>query len=149
MRTPKLSVDRVVDLSSRTQEECLKEMIDVLAGAPEVHDTGAFREAIYEREKIMSTGIGFGLAIPHAKTQGVSDFVLALGRSKEGVEYDTLDGKPVHIVVMIAGPEGEQEQYLRLLARLMLILKKESYRRRIMAAGDPEEIVDVFEESFH
>jgi mannitol/fructose-specific phosphotransferase system IIA component (Ntr-type) len=146
--SPGLSVDLVADLKSRSQAECLEEMVQLLAKSPHIKDIEAFREAILEREKIMSTGIGFGLAIPHAKTKGVTGFVLALGRSREGVDYDSLDGEPVHIVVMIAGPEGQQERYLRLLAHIMVVLKKEENRRRILAADDPEEIVDIFDEAF-
>ncbi len=143
-----LSADLVTDLESRTQVECIEEMIRLLAKSPCVKDVEGFRASILEREKIMSTGIGLGLAIPHAKTKAVTGFVLALGRSRDGVEYDSLDGEPVHIVVMIAGPEGQQERYLRLLAHIMVVLKKEENRRRILTAEDPQEIVDIFDDAF-
>lgn len=146
--SPKLTVDLVTDLKSELQAECIEEMIQVIGRSPQIKDLKVFREAILEREKIMSTGIGFGLAIPHAKTDVVSGFVIALGRRSKGIRYDSLDGEPVHIVIMIAGPQGEQEQYLHLLAKIMVVLKKETNRRRILAAEDLQEVVDVFDESF-
>ena len=86
--------------------------------------------AIHEREKIMSTGIGLGIAIPHAKIPSVKDFVVGFAKIDQGIDFNSLDGKPVHFVVMIAGPDHQQERYLQLLARITLKLKDAAVRRR-------------------
>ncbi len=89
----------------------------------------------------MSTGIGLGIAIPHAKIPSVRDFVVALGKSPNGIEFSSLDGNPVHFVVMIAGPDRQQERYLQLLARITLKLKDAGVRRALGDADSAEEIL--------
>jgi mannitol/fructose-specific phosphotransferase system IIA component (Ntr-type) len=108
--------------------------------APEVADGERLIEAIMEREAIMSTGIGLGIAIPHAKIESVTDFVIGLGKSNAGIEFNSLDEKPVHFLVMIAGPKDQQERYLQLLAKITLKLKDSTVRRRLSEASSVDEI---------
>ena len=96
---------------------------------------------------MLSTGIGLGIAIPHAKIAGVSKFVVAVGRHTVGIEFDAIDARPVHLVVLIAGPQDAQDRYLRLLARLSGRLKQDDVRKRILAAKDPSEIVTILSAS--
>jgi mannitol/fructose-specific phosphotransferase system IIA component (Ntr-type) len=100
-------------------------------------------EAIMEREAIMSTGIGLGIAIPYAKIESVTDFVVGLGKSTEGIDFNSLDEKPVHFLVMIAGPKNQQERYLQLLAKITLKLKDGAVRRRLSQAGTVDEILQA------
>ena len=95
------------------------------------------------RETQASTGIGLGIAIPHAKIPGVSRFVVAVGRHVAGIEFDAIDARPVHLVVLIAGPQDAQDRYLRLLARLSGRLKQEDVRRKVMVAQTHAEIVTI------
>jgi len=132
---------RVVILAARTKEEALKELAEVVGRAPEVTDGGKLLDAILERERIMSTGIGLGIAIPHAKIPSVREFVVGLGKSDEGLEFNALDAKPVHFVVLIAGPDDQQERYLQLLARITLKLKDAGVRRRLSEAKAVSEIL--------
>ena len=97
----------IIDLRATTKEEALRELVDVLAARPEVTDADDFLGAIFAREKIISTGIGIGLAMPHVKTPSVTDFVVAIGRSRAGIDFDSLDEKPVYIVAMI-GASADQ-----------------------------------------
>jgi len=133
--------ERVVLLEARSKDDVLRELASVIAKSEEVGDADRLLEAIYERERIMSTGIGLGIAIPHAKIPSVRDFVVALGRSEKGIEFNSLDGKPVHFVVMIAGPDDQQERYLQLLARITLKLKDAAVRRRLTEAGDVDAVL--------
>lgn len=126
--------ERVVLLTAKTKDAALRELAGVLAGAAEVQDGQKLLEAILERERIMSTGIGLGIAIPHAKIPSVKDFVVGMGKSDGGLDFNSLDGKPVHFVVMIAGPDDQQERYLQLLARITLKLKDAGVRRRLAEA---------------
>jgi len=138
-----IAPERVAVLQSTTKDDALKELIGVLAGAPEVTDAGLLHEAIVERERIMSTGIGLGIAIPHAKIPSVRDFVVAFGKTTEPLDFNSLDGKPVRFIVMIAGPDDQQERYLQLLARITLKLKDESIRRRLGDAENTAAILGV------
>jgi len=133
--------ERVVLLEARSKDDVLRELAAVIAKSEEVGDQERLLDAIYERERIMSTGIGLGIAIPHAKIPSVRDFVVALGRSEKGIEFNSLDGKPVHFVVMIAGPDNQQERYLQLLARITLKLKDAAVRRRLTEAADVDAIL--------
>ena len=120
-----LEADAILDLRATERMEALRELVDVLSRNPAVPDARALYRAILEREKLVSTGIGFGIAIPHAKIPGIRRFVLGVGRSALGIDYPSLDDRPVHIIVMIAGPDGQQGTYLKLLARVQRFLKDE------------------------
>ena len=135
-----LPPERVLLLESTNKEAALRELAKSVSDAPEVGDEERLIEAILEREAIMSTGIGLGIAIPHAKIESVTDFVVALGKSNAGIEFESLDEKPVHILVMIAGPKNHQERYLQLLAKITLKLKDGAVRRRLLEAPSVDEI---------
>jgi len=134
---------RTVLLDAETKDEALRELAGVVAGASEVNDADGLLEAIFEREQIMSTGIGLGIAIPHAKIPTVTDFVVGFGKVRGGLDFNSLDGKPVHFIVMIAGPHDQQERYLQLLARITLKLKDAAVRRRLSEADDVEGILEA------
>jgi mannitol/fructose-specific phosphotransferase system IIA component (Ntr-type) len=134
---------RTVLLDAKTKDEALRELAGVVAGASEVNDADGLLEAIFEREQIMSTGIGLGIAIPHAKIPTVTDFVVGFGKVRGGLDFNSLDGKPVHFIVMIAGPHDQQERYLQLLARITLKLKDAAVRRRLSEADDVEGILEA------
>ena len=128
--------ERVKVLESTDKESALREMAALAALAPEVQDAERLLEAIFEREEIMSTGIGLGIAIPHAKISAVTDFVVALGKAPKPIEFSSLDGVPVDFIVLIAGPDDQQERYLQLLARITLKLKDAGVRRSLREAQD-------------
>lgn len=141
-----LDESRIIDLDTDSKQEALEKLIGALATAPQVTDRLALRDAIFERERVLSTGIGIGVAVPHVKIASVTDFALAVGRSHRGIEFEALDGKPVHIIVMIAVSERQSREYLTLLAKIVACLKEDSVRRRIMFARNPKEIKAAFAE---
>lgn len=134
---------RVKDLLGSTKEAVLEEMVALVATSEAVRDRVSLLAAVRERERVLSTGIGLGIAIPHAKIAGVARFVVAVGRHVAGIEFDAIDARPVHLVVLIAGPQDAQDRYLRLLARLSGRLKQDDVRRRVMTAKSPDEIVSI------
>lgn len=132
-----LSESRVIDLASVTKEAALEELTQTFAGAPEVADAHALLEAVLKRERIVSTGIGLGVAVPHAKIEGVSEFVIAYGRSKAGIPFGAIDDAPVHHIVLIAGPADQQQRYLQFLATVTLRLKRKDVRAALTDEADP------------
>ncbi len=133
----------VVDLQARTKEDALKELVDILAARPEVTDRKDLLEHIMEREQVISTGIGIGLAMPHVKIPSVTDFVLAIGRSSRGIEFDSLDGQPVHIVAMLCSNDSQSGEFLKVLAQLVLKLKDKALRQQVMLKPAPEDARQV------
>jgi len=139
-----LTAERAINLQATDKPGALDELIDTIAAAPEVHDKDALWRAIHDRESMMSTGIGVEIAVPHAKLVTVADFVMAVGIMPDGIAWDSIDGTPVKIVVMIAGPDNRQEDYLRILSRVVLLLKNPKNREHLLAAKSAEEIAAFF-----
>jgi len=145
--TDLVNKQRIIQVKDRTKAGSLRAMVKVLAKTKQVTKEKELGKAISDRERILSTGIGYGIAIPHVKIASVTDFVAAVGVSKEGIPFDSLDGKPVHVIVMIAGPDGQNEEYLRILARFTAVLKSEQTRKRLIDAKDPDTILDILQET--
>ena len=142
-----LDKDLVVFLDEKSQEEAISCLVDTLAKAGRLQDAGKFHTAILEREKIVSTGIGIGVAIPHAKIKGCSDFFIAIGVQREqGIEWNALDGSLVRLVFMIGGPDNKQTEYLNILSALTQAIKDESRRKRLLKCKTKEDVLRLFGE---
>lgn len=140
-----LAPERVItELKSTSKREALVEIVENLGKSGAVTDVEALKNAILDREEIMSTGVGLTIAVPHAKLSSVKAFTLGLARSTKGIDYDSLDGQPVRIIVTIAAPDNDQNTYLRVLASVMHVLRNEDYRKQILMAGNAEEMIAVF-----
>ena len=139
-----ISLDRITDLKSTRKEDVLNELVDLLASSPMVTDKEELRRKIFEREEAVSTGVGAGMAIPHVKIPSIKNFVAAIGRSKEGIDFESLDSQPTHIVVMIGCNSSQSADFLKVLARLVTRLKQPAVQKKILEADSPEEIRDLF-----
>lgn len=106
-----------------------------------VADPDEFYAALMERETLMSTGIGLGVAIPHAKLSSIRDFFVTVGVLRQPVEWDALDRKPVGLVFLIGGPDASQGAYLQILAQIMLVIKNDARLMKLKAATSAEEII--------
>ncbi len=136
----------IVFLKVATREEAIDYLIDTLESAGKLKDRQTFYQAIAEREKIVSTGIGLGVAIPHAKMEGYKNFFLAIGVKKnDGIEWNSLDGSPIHIVFMIGGPAEQQTVYLNILSKITHAIKDESRRKKILKAITAKDVIAAFE----
>jgi PTS system nitrogen regulatory IIA component len=136
-----LARDRIFPLKGATKEEVLKEMVEGLAPTSEFPSIKDVYDAILEREALLSTGFGFGLAIPHAKLPGMRSFVVGLGIHRQGISYESLDDKPVHVLTMIVGPNSKQDEYLRVLSRVTSFLKDK--REVILGIDDIDRIYEL------
>ena len=135
---------RIIDLKAKTKEDALRELVDVLATSPDVTDKEELLNAIFEREKVISTGVGIEVALPHVKIPSVKNFVIAIGRSHKGIDFESLDDKPVYIVVMIGANDKQAGDFLKVLARLVLKLKNRSFRKQVMFAPSSKRIKELF-----
>jgi PTS system nitrogen regulatory IIA component len=109
-------------------------------------DFDLFLEDVFERERLGTTGIGDGIAIPHARTDAVDQLVIALGRSARGVEFESLDGKKVKLLFLMGTPKGSVSHYLKILAQLTRLLKEGTFRDKLLEARDKEIVVSLFRE---
>lgn len=126
-----------------SKQEALDVLVDAIAATGAIGDVEAFRRAVRERETVMSTGIGSGVAIPHVRIDAVKKATVGVGISHEGIEFNTLDNKPVHIVVLFAMPTGSQKEYLGLLAQVMTAMKVPGFRDALGACKTPDEVVGM------
>ena len=142
-----LAVERIRDLGATQKDAVIEEMCALAASSPEVTDPAAFLRAIRARETAMSTGIGMGLAIPHAKIPSVTDFVMAVGRSLGGIEFDSLDDLPVNIVILIGSSDSQANDFLRLIAKIGGLFNRPGIRERFLAAASPADIHAIISEA--
>lgn len=140
-----LDKELVLFLDATSKEEVLQALVSKLYEKGKVSNQEAFLEAVIAREKLVSTGIGMGVAIPHAKLPTYHDFFIAIGLLRRGVDWDSLDAAPVRIIFMIGGPDDKQTEYLQILSRLTFALKDESRRKNLLQLSLEEEIVALFE----
>ncbi|HEY5653638.1 MAG TPA: PTS sugar transporter subunit IIA [Pontiella sp.] len=143
-----LTAERVVILEKADKKEMLTRLVDVLAESPFARKRDDLLKGIFDREELMSTGIGFGVGVPHVRIDSVSELVMAVGVCKEPVvDYSSLDNKPVHIVCMLAARTDQHTQYIRTLSFISSRLKNPEVRADIIASDDPSKICHLILES--
>jgi PTS system nitrogen regulatory IIA component len=137
--------ERVVFLEGSEKENALKTLCASLATSPLVPNEEELSTAIFRREELMSTGIGFGVGVPHVRLEGVQDLVMALGIAREPLtDYASLDEVPVQIVCMVAAGSTQHPQYIRALSAISSRLKEESVRNALIAAKDAGSAYKLF-----
>ncbi len=131
-------------MKGSTKEDIIDAMIELVSKSPKVIDKDKVREAIFDREKIMSTGVGNGFAIPHGKTEAVSDIVAAFAVTEEPIDYQSLDEKPVRLVFLLVGKDNMVGPHIKLLSRISRLMNKEEFRKRLIELSTPQEILETF-----
>jgi len=143
-----LSVDQIIpEMKSTERWAAIVELIDLLVekGAVRKADRESVLAALRQREETMSTGIGFGIAIPHASSNCVNEVVAAFGRSSAGIEFDSLDNSPVKFIVLFVVPKDQFQVHLRTLAAIAKFLNNKSVREQLGRAESAEEILAIFD----
>ncbi|MEW6106860.1 MAG: fructose PTS transporter subunit IIA [Bacillota bacterium] len=136
-----LSTDLIcMNLRASTKDEVIRELAGVLDRAGKLNSLEEYIVAVYEREALGSTGVGMGVAIPHGKSAAVREPAVAFGKSVGGVDFQSIDGTPAHLIFMIAVPASADNQHLRILAILSRMLIHEDFRKGLMEAGSPEDV---------
>ena len=131
-------------LEAKSKDDVIDAMIDLVARSPKVLDKEKVRRAIFDREKIMSTGVGNGFAIPHGKTDAVSDIVAAFAVTSEPIDYQSLDEKPVQLVFLLVGKDNLVGPHIKLLSRISRLMNREEFRKRLLEPKTPHEILEMF-----
>ncbi|MGH0565260.1 PTS fructose transporter subunit IIABC [Bacillus cereus] len=136
----------IMNLTASNKKAVIDELVEKLNGANRLNSKAEFKEAILKRESQSTTGIGEGIAIPHAKTKAVKQPAICFGRSVSGINYESLDGQPAHLFFMIAASEGANNTHLETLSRLSTLLMDEGFRKQLLEAKDEEELLRLFDE---
>jgi len=133
------------NLKTTTKDEVIEELVDLVSKSNMVKDREELLSDIKERENLVTTGVGYGVAFPHAKTKAVKGIVIAFGRSSTGVAFDAMDHKPVYLFFLIAAPEDAIGAHLNVMARLSFMMKSEENREKLMKATSPGDVLALMD----
>ncbi|MBW2023179.1 MAG: PTS sugar transporter subunit IIA [Deltaproteobacteria bacterium] len=137
----------IPELRARNKKDVLMELAEVISTVePSVNKDGLV-QVLEEREKLGSTGIGNGVAIPHGKLNGISKPLMSFGRSKSGVDFDSMDTRPVHLFFLLVAPENSAGAHLKVLAKIAKLLKNSEFRKKLLEARDRDEIYNTIVQS--
>ncbi|HEX6536341.1 MAG TPA: PTS sugar transporter subunit IIA [Gemmatimonadaceae bacterium] len=143
-----LSAERIkVPLGSRTKNDVLRELVELVADTRRGVDTESILGSVREREQVLSTGIGGGVAIPHGKTPFVDQLILAAGVAPAPIDFDALDERPVQLFFLLVGPESAAGAHVKALSRISRLLRREQLRADLIAAGSPADFLRIVRDS--
>ena len=131
------------NLLAKNKDEALEELVNTIIRGGLKLNSSSIIDILKQRESLGSTGIGDGVAIPHGKISDINDIVVAFGRSDEGIVYDSLDGKPVHLFFLLLAPENFAGQHLKILAKISKMLKDANFRKKLLKAGSQSELYEI------
>jgi fructose-specific phosphotransferase system IIA component len=142
-----LKLDSIsLDINTQNKVDLLAQLLDLADKSGKITDKDKTLKEIFEREKILSTGIGKGIALPHAKTNTVSDTIGALAVMKKSIDYDSLDGEPVNIVFLLLGLEHNVGNHLKMLSKISRLLNNDTFREMLFKCKNNAEILSKFSE---
>jgi len=130
----------ITDLNARDKKGVLEELVAAVINHEPSIDKHTLVKVLLERERLGSTGIGDGVAIPHGKYHGISQPLVSFGRSRSGLDFESMDGQPAHLFFLLVAPENSANVHLKVLATIARILKNSAFRKALMEAGSEEEI---------
>jgi len=134
----------IVDLQSKDKKGILEELVAPVAAAAGIEAVDLVK-VLLEREQLGSTGIGGGIGIPHGKLKNLDNLILGFGLSRQGVDFESMDGRPTYIFFLLITPENSTGLHLKLLARISRLLKNEPFKEKLMQARSVEEVISVIE----
>ena len=136
----------IVGLQGETKEEIIEELVDSLEEGVAISDREKVLQSVLDREKIMSTGIGDGIAIPHGKSDAVITLSAALGTQKRGANFEALDGEPAYVFFLLVSPANISGPHIKALARISRLLKNENFKKRLIAASSTADLIGEISE---
>ena len=148
MKLSKFSEENLIvfELKAKAKDAIIDELVELVNTSNMVTDKNVLLRDIKEREKLVTTGIGYGVAFPHAKTKSVKGIVIAFGRTNKGIDFEAIDHKPVYLFFLIAGPEDAIGAHLNVMSRLSYLMKSEENRQKLMEATSPGEVLELMDQ---
>jgi PTS system nitrogen regulatory IIA component len=136
----------IFNLESQDKKDVINELIEFLVKKKIIEQGASFLEKILKREELESTAIGKGIAIPHGRSKKVKDLCVIIAKSKKGVNFQSLDGKPVFVIFMIVAPVGVRKEYLQIIAKLARLSKNASFREKLIKAENSHEVMSIIKD---
>lgn len=131
-------------VKGRNKNDVIEEMLTLISTSEKILDFEKVRRAVFDREQVMSTGVGNGFAIPHGKSDAVTDIVAGFGVTERPIDYDALDDKPVRLVFILIGKENMVGSHIKLLSRVSRLMNSETFRNTLLTLKTPDEIIEAF-----
>jgi fructose PTS system EIIBC or EIIC component len=135
-----------INLDAKDKTEAINKMIDLANNSGNIIDLEKVRECVFEREKLVSTGVGKGFAIPHGKSDFVADITAAFGIMSDPIEFDSIDGEKVKFIFLLIGKDSMLNAHIKLLSRISRLMNKDDFRNKLTKASSSEEVVKFFKE---
>ncbi len=133
----------IPDLKAKDKKGALEELAQAMVSQKPYLDKGALVNVLLDRERLGSTGIGDGVAIPHGKFHGIEQPIISFGRSRKGLDFESMDGEPVYLFFLLVAPENSASIHLKVLAKIARILKNSSFRKVLIEAQSQKEIYET------
>ena len=135
----------VVGLEVKDKAELLETMVELAAESGKITNPESATEKIFTREKLMSTGVGNGVALPHAKTNEIYETVASFAKLRKAIDYDSLDDEPVNVVLLVLGKEDNIGEHLKMLSNISKLLDKDSFISELLSAETSDEVLEIFD----
>ena len=140
-----LNLNRIcIGLKGKSKEEILLGITDLLREDPRVNNFDVMQQAVLDREQMMSTGVGKGIALPHAKTSAINDIILVFATTETPIDFDAVDNEPIRILFLILSAETEKTTHIKLLSRISRLMNNDDLRNELLNAKNAAEIVSIF-----
>lgn len=135
-----------VNLDVTDKDDSINKLIDLAEKSNKILDKKKVTDTIFEREKLVSTGVGKGFAIPHGKTDAISDVVAAFAITKNPIDFDSIDGEPVRFIFLLIGKENLLNTHIKLLSRISRLMNKDEFREKLLDAKSSEDVLNIFKD---
>lgn len=136
-----------LEFAAGSKDEAVEKFVRAVENHGFVEDLKLLREALFEREKLGTTGVGGGIAIPHARSAAIKSLTVAFFRARDGIDFQAIDNKPVHLIFMLLAPLSSGGPYLKLLAKISRLLRSDEFRSALMEAKTPAEVLEIIKEN--
>ena len=136
-----------IPLHNKSKRGLIREMVDLLESAGKIADKDKVLDSVLKREKLMSTGVGSGVAIPHGKTEGVTHIQAAFGKTAEDVDFQSLDGKPVRLIFLLVGPEENPILHIKALSRISRLTSHKKFCQKLLQATSPDDVIRILKDA--
>jgi len=135
-----------IGLGGTTKDEVINGLVDLLEGHDAISSLEAVRDAVFDREQVMSTGVGKMLGLPHAKTAAARDTVAAFATTAEPIDFGAIDNEPVRLLFLLVGPESDKSRHIKILGRISRLVSRDTIRERLLGVEAPEEVIAILKE---
>lgn len=136
-----------LNFEAENKEQAIEKFIEALQKTGAIREPEVLKDAIFEREKLGTTGVGGGIALPHARSSAIKDLTVAFFRSEKGIDFKSIDGQPVNLIFVLLAPVSSGGPYLKLLAKISRLLRSDDFRNALLEAVTPAEIINIIQEN--